>query len=148
MNKRLLFPMCALTFVLLSLGIVGNSTIAKEQGDEDIERIKALLDTLGDIGIKAEVEGQEGQDPVIVDGTTKFVISRTDDPNGENPYKLYYFLDHKIRRVIENISLPFEFTQTYRGLSEGNYELGFVLINASEKHGSCKVSIRVKHKRK
>jgi len=126
--------------------IFSSSTFAEE--DKDIEKVKALLGIPGDFNMKVEVEGKEGQGPVIVDGTTTFVISKTDATSEAKLYKFYYFFDGGIRRIIRDASLPYKFKQTYRGLSEGSYELGFVLIDASGSYGSCKVSIYVRHEAK
>lgn len=146
MNKKLFILICALTILFLNFNIFSYSASAED--DEDIERINALVNTPGDFNIKVEVEGKEGQSSIGVDGTTTFVILRTDGTNGANLYKLYYFFEGRICRIVDCVSLPYKFKQTYRGLLEGSYEVSFVLIDALGNYSSCTVPIYVKHEGK
>ena len=126
--------------------ISSHATSTIEQAGENIESIMALLDAPGDFNIKIEVKGKEKQDPIVVDGTTTFTILRTDGANGADLYKLYYFFDRRIRRTVADIKLPYKFKQTYKGLPEGSYEIGFVLIDALGNYGSSRISINVEHR--
>ncbi len=146
MNKKLFILICTLSVLYFNFNIFPYSTFAGE--DEDIEGVKVLLNAAGDFDIKVEVEGKESESPLVVDATTTFVISRADGTNEAKSYKLYYFFEDRVRRIVDYVSLPCKFKQTYRGLLEGSYEVSFVLKDAAGNHGSCTVPIYVKHKGK
>lgn len=146
MKKKLFILNYALIILSLNFYIFSYSSFAEE--GEDIEKIKVLINTPGNFNIKVEAEGQEGHIPITVDGITTFVIARTDGGNEASSYKLYYFLEQKIDRIIDYVLLPYKFQQTYMGLLEGNYEVGFILIDALGNYGVCTVPVYVKHKGK
>lgn len=144
MSKKSFILIYTLIILFFGFSIFLYSAFAEE--GEDIENIKAMLNTLGNFNLKVEVEGKEGEGtPIVVDAVTTFVISRIDEANEGNSYKLYYFLDGRVSRIIDNVLLPYKFNQTYRGLLEGNYEVTFFLKDALGNYASCVIPIYVAH---
>lgn len=144
MNKKLFFLFFILTLLSFYLNPL-SWTFAEEQ-DKDIDYVKSLMNTSGDFNLKVEVEGEEvAGNPITVDGITTFRILRTDEADKNNLYKLYYFLEGRFSRMIDEVLLPYEFKQTYRGLLAGSYEIIFVLKDGSGNYGSSKFSIKVRH---
>lgn len=113
--------------------------------EDDIENIKLAEN---DFTIDVVAVGQENDRRIIVDRKTIFLITRIDNPQAVKSYKLFYFLDDRLDGYQENISLPFEFNQTYRGILNGPHKVRFVLQDNSGKTSSLALSVYVKHTKK
>lgn len=144
MSRKSLILICALMALMLNLNFFHYAPLAQGE-DEDIEAVKSFINTVQDFNVRLRVNGKEGNGTIVVDGTTIFDISKIGENDKVNVYKLYYFFDGRLRRIVDDISLPHKFTQTFRGLLEGSYEVGFVLRDSEGDHGSCAVTIDVVH---
>ncbi len=133
---------------ILALAIISllAAQVFAEEEQEDIEAVKSVIDAPDNFNISVEAEGKEGLYPIVSDDKITFIISKPDGQEKDSSYKLYYFLDGRVRRVIEGISLPYKFTRTYRGQIEGSYRVSFVLKDPEGKYGSATISIVVEHK--
>ena len=79
-----------------------------------------------------------------VNGIATIRILPEDDPDGKI-YTLTLYLNRSYVTREENISLPYDFKWNFRGLSNGNYELYFVLKDSEGKLGILRFNVTVEH---
>ncbi len=60
-------------------------------------------------------------------------------------YDFFYFVDNRLKRSRQDVTLPFQFKQTFRGVSPGVYALSFILKSKSGECGIETMNIRVNH---
>jgi len=79
-----------------------------------------------------------------VNGIATIRILPEDDPDGKI-YTLTLYLNRSYVTREENISLPYDFKWNFRGLSNGNHELYFVLKDSEGKLGILRFNVTVEH---
>ena len=135
------------TFLLagLYLCVFGQATLGSRPISEEtlVEDMGALQ---SDFGVTAEIVGANSTDRGVVDGVTTFRIDDADTVVNTARYDLFYFLDGKLQHLVRGISLPYDFKQTYRGQTNGAYEVTFALRDDSGQTGVTSLSLRVRHR--
>ncbi|MBF0480009.1 MAG: hypothetical protein HQL26_11060 [Candidatus Omnitrophica bacterium] len=63
-----------------------------------------------------------------------FLITSSQNMPVNARFKLHYFLGRLHRQEVADITLPYKFQQTYRGMFPGSYRVDFLLQDAS---GTC-----------
>jgi len=87
---------------------------------------------------------QEG-DGYVVDGAVKFVINRTGEFDQGRKYNFYYIVNNDLHEIKEQVTLPYTFSQTYRGLDQGIYQAKFMVRIEPDECGFVSVPLRVAH---
>lgn len=127
--------------IILVFSLCLPMTISAEKEDH-LESIKF---SQSHFKVNVEIINTKNQGSNIVDKVTTFWITRLGVPKKKQDYQLYYFLDNRLQAHIKNVSLPYKFKQTYRGLLSGTYEVKFILMDNSGKTGVATLSIYVTH---
>ena len=91
-----------------------------------------LLDEYGKL-----IEGSVG-------GAATIRILQDSEPDGKI-YTMTLYLDRSYVLSKDNISLPYDFKWSFRGLSNGEHELFFVLKNSEGKLGALNCNVLVGH---
>jgi hypothetical protein len=132
-------------YIIIFLLIFMNIAFAL-RAQEDYEYEPSELPTLvGDFNLSYNLLDEDGI-PVqgAVNGVATIRILPEDDLDGKT-YTLTLYLDRNYVLSRDDISLPYDFKWNFRGLSNGERELYFVLKDSEGKLGVLRIDVAVEH---
>ena len=113
---------------------------------EESEQQMTIESCANDMEIQVQLVGAEDHDNIyVVDGVVQFHLYPAFVQGSEGLYTLYYFVNDQLKRKKDNISMPYNFKQTYKGMKQQQYELYFLITDESGHCGMQSIIIEVKH---
>lgn len=79
-----------------------------------------------------------------IDGVASIHI-QSEDIADTRQYTLTFYLDRTYIMANHDISLPYDFKWNFKGLTDGEHELFFILKDSDSRLGVLKVNVRIQH---
>ncbi len=118
-----------------------------EKMTEIFNRSEPLMEQTQDFGITIEIKGIKRDDVSLprLNNIHQIRVRRLDNADPEEKYRVIYYLDNIPRQVFSDVSLPFRFKRTFRGVAGGIHIIGLHVVDEDHKRGIDTYRVEVRH---